>query len=338
MVAGVSAARARDDTNIFRYRSSLGSLVVVTLAWVGFVWLTCGRVHAAELRWTAPAGCGDRAAVQAQVEDLIGAPLTTVEGVDFSASIELAGEQWLLRLWTQESPGDLTRSREIYGSCGELEDAAAVAIAMAITGGRPDTVPLGERPASAPQPSAAVPPPRAATSTEIGSTVRYSIALALALDLGVLPAFAPGGQLELGLRWPSLQIGLLGALFAQQRELLAGTARGGDFTLALGALVACGRRALPAALHLSGCAGFELGQLTASGVGPGVRSFDQTKLVYGPRGEVGLSWQVSNELVFFVRLGATMPLARDDFRLGDVTVHKPSQVSFRSQLGVEFTL
>src|SRR5579884_671876 len=111
-------------------RRLLVSTVVVLWAWTG-----SGR--AAALRLDAPEGCVDPATLEQEVADLVGRPLADVPEADFRLTIApLANGRWHLRLEATERHAglpDAPHVRELdASSCGELAEAAAVAMAVSI--------------------------------------------------------------------------------------------------------------------------------------------------------------------------------------------------------------
>ena len=71
-----------------------------------FVLLCSTRVHAANLRWRAPAECERKDNVAAQVERLIGRPLADVTAVDFEVEVRrVADASWLARGASRRAAG-----------------------------------------------------------------------------------------------------------------------------------------------------------------------------------------------------------------------------------------
>ncbi len=131
------------------------------------------------------------------------------------------------------------------------------------------------------------------------------------------------------LDYKALRVMALGGVLFSSVEGASG--EGGDFTLALGALLVCGRRVLgtfAAAL----CAGAEVGQLTGTGTGiSNPRSGSSGWLA--PRADLGLELPLGGDFAFYGRLGATVPTVRKEFVVDDETlVHRPAAVTGRLAL------
>jgi len=336
-----------------RKRACRGRPLSVLLLWL---LLPVVRAHAAELGFSAPTGCLDARALQDEIEQLIGSPLAEVKAVDFAVDIErVIGDQWQVRV--RILPRDATsgdgraRERRIEGgSCDEVASAAAVAVAMAaLEREREDRVPEpapaaasapGE-PASQRSPdrrserrtSGAAGPPAHATGTR---PLRFGVAAGGALDVGALPQPAVGAQLELFAGYGALRVTALGTLFGSQDTHLPDGERGGEFQLGLGALLACAEVQFERVFALA-CAGFELGQITAAGIDvmdPRERRVGWRAL----RAEAGLGWPVGQGFSLLARAGAVVPLTRPPFVLDETErVHRPSSLSARVWVGVEFT-
>jgi hypothetical protein len=309
------------------------------------VWLVMGcsaTARAAELTWSAPAGCAD-APVRAQVEQLLQRTLANVPNIDLRAGRSADAQAVRLSLRTQARPAGHVRTRELLGnSCAELQAAAAVAIAMTISASeQPSANVLGARAlaTSAPQPRAAPaqarPPLVAAAPRRDLDPVQFALGAGLTLDRGVLPRLAPGAELALSLRVSRLRVVALAALFGRQ-SLRLPDARGEDFALALGALLACadwerehwGARA---------CAGFELARLAVRALGVRV-AHDTSRLLPAPRAELAAVWRATRKLRFLIHLGAALPLARDEFVLDDSDhLYTPRAISLRATLDSEYT-
>jgi len=306
-------------------------------------------VRAAELQVHAPGRCADADAIRAQVENLIGRPLAQVERVDFEVEISARPSgDFMLALRMREGSAE-PRTRELLGaSCAEVGEAAAVAIALAITG---DDVPLAQRLAEqhAASRSTVVAPPdakadRPAPSPPIAPRARaaepspwwFAVALAGTLDGGTLPALAPGGQLELigGLQAFSLRV--YGGAFAAQEARLPESDAGAELGLVLGGALLCGERAL-GALRALACAGAELGSLSGEGL---VKMPKPRSVLFGAlRADAGLGFELQAPFWLVARAGVSVPFARREFQINrGTTVHRPASVSGRVLLGVELKL
>jgi hypothetical protein len=294
-------------------------------------------VRAAELQLSAQEGCADERSIREQVDRLLGRPLADVEGMAFELSlVEGEGGAVQLRLQTLYA-GKAPRQRALSAaSCREAADAAAVAIAMAVAEReRAVAAPVeaGSDVASGGAQSAddAV---RTGDATQADEPLRLVLGLGLALQLGALPALAAGAQLGVGLGYGLWRLELLGALFASQETTLPGDDRGGELGLWLTGLLGCvepdfGR------VRLFGCAGFELGRLTARGLGV-MNERDGDSLWRAVRVEAGAAVRLFGDLRALARLGLELPLARDEFVLEmQDRVHRPASLGAHAVVGLE---
>jgi hypothetical protein len=318
---------------------------------------------AAELRWRGPADCADRERVLARIERLVGRPLADVHGVDFEVELSRRiGEEWIVvvralpRATSAGEPGETSapRSREIAAtSCAEAADTAAVAVAMAAleqegraeqAGPDPASAGAAAAPAARTAASAEVPPARAAgvappdddDASDADATWRFGIAAGGSLDAGALPSPALGAQLELFAGYGALRIAVLGTLFAAQRTRLADGARGGEFELMLGGLLACADPAR-ARLRALGCLGFEVGELRGVGIASDPR--EGAAGWRALRADGGVLWRVGSGFALVARIGLSVALARPPFVIdGSDQVHRPSRLGARGLIGLELAL
>ena len=88
-----------------------------------------------------------------------------------------------------------------------------------------------------------------------------------------------------------------------------------------------------------GCAGAELGVLSATGVELDRMEPVQRRGYRAVRAELGLSWEFADGFAVLGRAGAAFPLTRDQFQINFGTpVHRPAAVSLRALLAVEMSL
>ena len=111
---------------------------------------------AAELRWSGPPDCDRQHAVSTQVESIVGRPLAAVEALDFEVTVSRADDAWRLELVTEEHGAKGRRSLSGQ-SCGEVTNAAAVLIAMAIRSAGEAPLPADN---ASPPPHEAAPEPK----------------------------------------------------------------------------------------------------------------------------------------------------------------------------------
>jgi len=306
--------------------------------------------RAAELQVSAPGQCTDADAIRAQVENLIGRPLADVERVDFAVAINArASGDFLLALRITERDGSAeARTRELLGaSCAEASEAAAVAIALAITGDeKPLAQHLAEQAAASRTPatpptteadrSPPSPPVPAHARAAAPSPWWFAVALGGTLDGGILPALAPGAQLELAAGLHAFSLRAYGGAFAAQETRLSQSDAGAELWLMLGGALLCGEREL-AALRALACAGAELGSLSGEGL---VKMPKPRSVLFGAlRADIGVGFELQAPLSLVARAGVSVPFARREFQINNgMTVHRPASVSGRVLLGVELKL
>lgn len=312
-----------------------------TLVWVA-------PAHAAGLRFTGPPECSVSDGVREQVRGLTGRALEDVDGVEFELDVARAGDGWKLVLRTRRTDEQGPRIRELSGaSCGEVTDAAAVAIAMAVNeqalGEAPPSIPevAAETPSSLPTRTSARPSsarPAALVAPERSSVPAFSAAALLhgALDVGALPNPAPGVELGFSVGSSRVQGALVGSAFAPQKARLD-NGKGGEFRLLVAGALGCAQRFF-GRVRGSGCVGLELGQISGEGVGV-QRSQFGTRLWAAFRSEMGVSGAVAPGFSLVARVAALAPLARPEFVVdGAERVHRPSWVAGRALVGMEFQL
>ena len=290
--------------------------------------------RAATVTVRGPAACADAGSITEQASELLGRPLADVTGVDFEVALSRApASEWTLRLDTIETTAERPRrSREIRGSkCSELADAAAVGIAMSVRA-------LAALAPSAPPPPAPVttPPsaPPVATIERPSARPVASGRVAVIGDSGALPGPTVGIELAAALRLSGVRIELSGTALAPRTAHISGDT-GGAVNLLFGAVELCA----PAGGHpieLYGCGAFEVGRLSAEGVGI-TRPRLGSVLWEAARAELGLALTLRPRLVLVFRGGAALPLSRPQFVINGATpVHRPSALGARAAAGLEF--
>jgi hypothetical protein len=297
-----------------------------------------GHALAAELRWDAPATCPDAAALDREVSALLGKPLTLVESLAIDGVIRAEGTtQYGLQLrMRSRTPGAAETVRELRAAdCQELLQAAALAIALAITNSEAapppparTAPPVETRTAASPKPAA----PAAPQPSE--PSVLFDVAALL--DVGAFPRAAWGAELELAwqLRWLRV-LAVAGWLPPQQQRLASGAADA-DFALGFGAVSLCGRAQL-GALQAAACGGFELGQLSVNAVG-----IDHPKPTsnawHSLQTRLSVAWPFGRHVAALVSLGLSVPLTRAEFVLDGQPAHQAAAVCLRSLVGLQFAL
>ena len=299
------------------------------------------HVHAADLQFSAPADCHTEESVRAQVAALTQQALEDAQGLAFDVRISVDAQRvWHLQLQTR-SAEERVSSREIAGaSCNEVSGAAAVAIAMAI---QERDAQLAEAPAEpaavsgepTPTKPTGAPPPADEAAPAPGPSL--GAAAALAVDVGLLPALGVGAQVDLSAQWSDYRVIASGAFFAPQHVRMGPAAQGGEFGLALGVLAFCVEQRF-SALGLGLCPGFELGSMSAEGLGV-MEPHGVSRLVYGPRLELRSGFRIAGRIGIVAHVGLVFPLRRDRFALNNASlneVHRASAMALRLGAGVEF--
>lgn len=310
---------------------------------------------AATLEWSGPQACALRSELSEEVERLIERPLAEVGALRFSVQVTGSPGRLRLQLETHEAAGDRAVRTLAGSTCSELTQAAAIAIALAI---RQSEASASDRPAEAA--SAEALPLR--DPDEVGKAAQQdqsgdhgvaqqrsrshgtrrpawgaSLALAGLLDSGSLPGVGPGAELEASLKYGSLRLLGAGALLAS-REVRRSDGSGGEFQLGFAALLLCAERLVRTPFVLLGCAGAELGRISARGFG--VTDPEQGSSAWRAlRFELGAAWLTTDSLRLFLRVGAGVPLTRAQFVMGDTErLHRPNTLATRALAGVELNL
>lgn len=195
------------------------------LFYCAMIWLSCSsRARAAEpsgsiqLRYTAPAGCPDRATVLRAIDNLLQSNENFDRTLKVVAIVEPRdGGEYALKLqWTSdEGEGDRNIEAE---SCEAAADAAAWLIASAIK-------------------RAALPKPADESAQPESVSLHYEVAVRATGAFGVLPGAAWGGNLSAGLAWSSFHANLSFGYFPA-KEVKRGNATV-EFDLAEVGLDAC---------------------------------------------------------------------------------------------------
>jgi hypothetical protein len=294
---------------------------------------------AAELRWSGPEDCDWSAHVVEQVEAQIDRSLAQVDGIDFEIRVSRAdGGGWRMTLVSVERPSGERRQRDLTGeSCGEVANAGAVALAMAIREqaemalrepAPPVNKPLLRAKPAPRHAKPAPPPPKPSRTVPLTPTVTAGAVL----DVGALPNPTLGAELEAGVARRALYLGVLGDFFTPSRTD-AESGRGGEFQLwAAGAVVGLTRPVARFAVVLR--AGYEIGVLTGRGRGV-TDPRSETTLWQALRADLGLRVPFGNGFAGVLRGGAVVPLERREFLLdGSDVVHRPAALGARVSAGL----
>lgn len=286
--------------------------------------------------WKAPPECPTDLEVLARIEALLGARVSELELEPLAARGRvtlIAPMTYELVLETFQGEQRFVRTMKA-GTCGELTDAGALVLALAIDPtlserptGTPrlppapsvtpessaEPVPAPAEPAKparpTPPPPPPEPPPERRRSTELLLGVRA------VLDLGSVAEVAGGAGIGIALQWRALEASL-DAIWLPTRRTLAAPGKGGDISLSAVSLRGC-FRPLRGTFQALGCASFELGSLDGEGVGTVIRTH-RSGLWAAPGGLIAARAKVSDALVIGLTTGALVPLQPIDFTLDNV--------------------
>lgn len=309
---------------------------------------------AAEVQWTAPGECPDRAALLAAISRRLGRPFTAEARVDARVTGDRS-RGYALHL--ELTAGGRSEVRDVQDpSCVALTDAAAVRVVAAIEAPvvpappelppvEPTPAPVAPEPAPEPEPPPAPALPAPTPASQPAPTDMYDgpggvLRLHGGGELGALAS--PGGPrptgavgLALGLLWPRLRVELHGTVLTPRSV--------GDVNAGLyaGAVHACGRVGR-GVLEVPLCGGLEVGALR----GKADPSLPSARTVTGVwvAASVGpaLAWHVSPRVSVWAGLQLVLAPLRPVFVQGDhdppVVLFRPSVASGRLLLGVELRL
>lgn len=273
------------------------------------------------LRWEAPAGCPPADAVRAEVARLLGGAVPP-DGVPVAAEARAQrdGDRYVLELRTEVDGAGGERTLDAP-ECEELVSAAALILALMIdpevlsrVEAAPITTPPGrqlDEPRARAVPSAE--PARDPITTRVGA--------AFVLDLGTLPALAPGLRIEVGLGTELLEGRLRATLVLPQgavndMELPGASA---ELTALVGGLLGC-VRPIEGFRALGLCAELEAGAVFGSAQGISVPRFGAGLFLAGGGG-VALTWEPTPWLALELMAIALGQIAAPAF---DVIVGSPT--------------
>jgi hypothetical protein len=273
-----------------------------------------------ELRWDAPAGCPDAAAVRAGIAHGLPPAPAGFAPMQVDVAVRPLGERWQAALALRGT--DWTATRTLNGAtCAAVADAAGLVIGLALTS---ELAAHEVVVAPAPPPH---PPADAPLSTPL-------VGLAFASDVGTLPSATSGGALSLGWRRARARFELAGSLFASRAGVVTGRPDTGGL-LSLASLAARGCWLWGRAASLGPCVGAGVDRVHGAGTGP-ITTVQATSVA--PFGAVGLrgEWRLSRRVVPFLTVEAAIPLVRARFSVENVgLVHEAAAVSFRGAAGLE---
>jgi hypothetical protein len=313
----------------------------------------CGSAHAAELDVRGPEGCSDREELAFRVSRALGGPLESVPDLGFVVNVSASkgGFEALLNITDEEHPGPPSERRIAESDCPQLLDALSMVMVLAIhqvQGAVPasddaelakeQSIPQGDRTAVS---TAAVPPDGSGEAGAPSSRVELEPALSawVVADVGALPKPGLGLALSIELTSGRLRLQGSGTLFMEQHAAIEGgglPAPGADLGLALGSLSGCYAPggSWQRGLVFGACLRAEAGRL--SGRGTDVRDARaEGRWWVAPGVDVLSSWSFQPALRLNAQAGATVPLLRTQFSLGELgDLYRPAAVTFRAALGL----
>lgn len=304
------------------------------------------------LDWYAPTGCPDRDSVRARVAELVGGRGRSADSVRLDArAVVTLLQAGSFRAELDVVHGGTTRTRILEApTCGEVAEASAVVLALAIS-------PESDAGAAAiPMPQLAAPEPTnepavaarstarvddrqpTATARAGAATPRYVAGFGLAVDFALASAAAPGATLAGSLMYGRFGVGLRGSFFPERSSSLQDQPTQGVniSLLAFAPLVCVAPFTLP--VELAACAEFELGRLHASGYGP-PEHYDKVSSWLAPGGGLGAAFPRRGRVRARFGLDVLVPLGHTQFVLTNVGIpHRLPVVDARPALAIEVVL
>lgn len=297
------------------------------------------------LDWHAPPGCPSAEPVLDKLEELVGPePLAASRYNAIRGQIrEDARLGWVLELGLSDAEGTRQRTLNAH-ECDDLAVAAAVALALVL---EPDaalepewqaTVPsvnepskLQTAPAEPPLPDASV---DEGASTEPARALTPLLGVEALIDSAALGDASVGLGVHGGVRLGRVSLGLSGAYLPAQRTEVRADGQWVELTL-----LAAGPRVcyplLTGTVRAEACASFELGQLSATGVG--LRGARETRDGWlAPGLGLGLDWRVFSDVALAAHIDGITPLVREEFVINETeAVQRVPAALLRLGLGVK---
>jgi hypothetical protein len=284
----------------------------------------------------------------------------SVASVFIEATIEPAPSGWTTQIdfssTSGRNPSGQRKLESTEQECGPAADAAALAIALmidpsALTRERTEepppastvAVPEPPRPVAETRPAAAPVAPAAtpcAPATLAYEPWRTRLAAGALVGVGQLPSATGGGWLGLRLSPAERRVGLEVAFaYLASREARVRAEAGGEFSSLSAAGAAFWTPLRQRRLALSFIGGVELGRILASGFG--FQSFrSQGAWTLAPTADVELSFEIAPRWELLLRVGAGVPLLRDQFEFGlngvSQLIFEPAPLFGRAAVGVGF--
>ncbi len=309
-------------------RRALGFLVSALACVTSVAWPGAAR---AEVRMTAPRGCGSVERLRARVAEL--AP-----GAPVDADVALEREVALVRARVRLT-APTTGERTLEGAdCDSVVEAAALVIAMSgrLPAGPPASPKPDAPPAPAPAPTPAPAPAPSPPPAPARPRIRVHIAGFGAAVFGVLPSPGLGGGLLGGVTVAQVRGEIAVSAFASQRTAAASAPDvGGDFSLASATARGCVALTSGAPLTVAPCLGASVHRLAGDGFGA-TTTQSQTAWIAGPSAGGLVALSLGRALALRATGEAIIPTSRQPFVIGNVgSVHRPAGVFGRAELGVE---
>ncbi|MDC0717012.1 hypothetical protein [Nannocystis bainbridge] len=315
-----------------------------------------------EFRWDAPTTCPAEAEVVAELERLLGGPLTERKGPRLTAIARVRqdpGGEFDLRLWTVSDEGTLQRSLT-HAQCDALARAGALIAAMAIDPSVLDRMseetdaaevaaeaktveefepPLEPEPPPEPvvqpEPPRPEPQPRPEVKQKKERRVRGGVRLGAGLSFGDLPGVGALLRLTPALIWPRARLEFevgYGPLRRARFDDIPD--RGADLQLAVGAVRGC------PLLHARKfefplCAGLELGAMYGRGVGYTITS-EARQLFVALHLAPGVFYAAHPRVAVGAIVEGAVHVVRPRFVVANLgEIYRGALASFRALLAVE---
>ena len=298
-----------------------------------------------DVRWTAPAGCPDGAAVASSVEVLSGAKAVSEGGADLTVTGEVTLQEAGYGLSLTLETAGTTQVRMLEAAdCQVLARAAALVIVVAL-----DPVEVAARwpePEAEPEPEP-LPEPLPEPEPLPARPKVGPLEAGVGLNVGVAGRTLPGVGAALEVA-PFVGIERIHArLSAQYRTPRTETLSDNPDAGARFQLVAGGVRLCPNAMPGSGrrvriplCAGVDFGAVLAEPRGPAVRNGSGASSFWSAAAfEAGVAVQVARVVSITAAFEAGIALSRPSFRLeGGGQLHEVARFAPRGLLGVQVHL
>ncbi|MCH9686218.1 MAG: hypothetical protein K0V04_32595 [Deltaproteobacteria bacterium] len=327
---------------------------------------TSPAADAVALRWTAPEGCPDEAAVRGALASYLGTQTTVEAAASVQATATVSphdGGGFRLALRTETTSGVTTRET-VADDCFVFVEATALVVAIAVDPssvvGRSESTPDSPEPEpeSPPPPEASAPPqPEPAQPTPGRDSERAPMqgeqplpALAAApvtapvvalrvgggVDVGALPGAAGGLRLAAAWLGPRWRAELRGEYWFP-RTAVAEPGLGARVSLwSLGARGCYVPRVAAVPLEFPVCGGAGAGAMRGDPVGDRVVAPQTSRRPwFEVDASAGLAWVPRRYLALVVQAELVVPVLRAGFRVGDVEVHRAGVIGGRGLAGIE---